>query len=246
MKIGRRPVLLITTLFVLGSMVWQAEFNGAAQWYLSCALNGVGTSAYQAVIQLSIFDMFFVHQRSTSLSFYLFGQQLGSMWVSAQSCPDDGFTHWPAPSLGLITGGAIADTRGWRWSGWVAAIIEAGTFLLILGGFEETMFPRFLFDKRDELPITEHGVVVNDMGKPANEEDGKKGLAPTHTAASERVGEVHPGYEKRTLMQKLRPWDYQPEDKTTYWQYFKRPFFLFAFPNVVLVSYAAVLRPTNC
>jgi hypothetical protein len=103
------------------------------------------------------------------------------------------------------------------------------------------MFPRFLFDKRDELPITEHGVVVNDMGKPANEEDGKKGLAPSHTAASERVGEVHPGYEKRTLMQKLRPWDYQPEDKTTYWQYFKRPFFLFAFPNVVLVSYAAVL-----
>jgi hypothetical protein len=79
MKIGRRPVLLITTLFVLGSMVWQAEFNGAAQWYLSCALNGVGTSAYQAVIQLSIFDMFFVHQRSSSLSFYLFGQQLGSM-----------------------------------------------------------------------------------------------------------------------------------------------------------------------
>lgn len=103
MKIGRRPVLLITTLFVLGidsrhitqndngdtaltcgphsagSMVWQAVFNGAAEWYLSCALNGVGTSAYQAVIQLSIFDMFFVHQRSTSLSFYLFGQQLGSM-----------------------------------------------------------------------------------------------------------------------------------------------------------------------
>jgi hypothetical protein len=103
MKVGRRPVLLITTLFVLGmklryrtqrdieyavltrdlrpsgSMVWQAVFNGAAEWYLSCALNGVGTSAYQAVIQLSIFDMFFVHQRSTSLSFYLFGQQLGSM-----------------------------------------------------------------------------------------------------------------------------------------------------------------------
>lgn len=79
MKIGRRPVVLITTLFVFGSMVWQAEFNGAAQYYLSCVLNGVGTSAYQAVIQLSIFDTFYVHQRSTSLSLYLFGQQLGSM-----------------------------------------------------------------------------------------------------------------------------------------------------------------------
>jgi hypothetical protein len=107
------------------------------------------------------------------------------------------------------------------------------------------MVPRFLFDKRDELRTPEHGAVVDDMAKPADEEDGKKGLAPTHTAASERAGEVHPGYEKRTLMQKLRPWDYQPEDKTTYWQYFKRPFFLFAFPNVVLVSQARIAQPND-
>ncbi|KAL1586898.1 hypothetical protein WHR41_04094 [Cladosporium halotolerans] len=219
MKGGRRPVLLITTLFVLGSMVWQAEFNGAAQWYLSCALNGVGTSAYQAVIQLSIFDMFFVHQRSTSLSFYLFGQQLGSI-------------------LGLITGGAIADTRGWRWSGWIAAIIEAGTFLLILAGFEETMFPRFLFDQRDELPRTEHGAVMDDHSQDTVEDDGKKGLEPSQSssAVSERAGEVLPGYERRTMLQRLKLWNYQPEDKTTYWEYFRRPSFLFAFPNVVLAG----------
>lgn len=74
--------MLTQVLRPAGSTVWQAVFNGVAEWYLSCALNGVGTSAYQAVIQLSIFDMFFVHQRSTSLSFYLFGQQLGSMYVS--------------------------------------------------------------------------------------------------------------------------------------------------------------------
>jgi MFS family permease len=125
-------------------------------------------------------------------------------------------------SLGLITGGAIADTRGWRWSGWVAAIIEAGTFLLILGGFEETMFPRFLFDKPEEVSTDGHGAVVEDMAKPADEEIGKKGLAPTHTAASERVGDVLPGYEERTALQKLHLWSYQPEDNTTYWQYFKR------------------------
>ena len=103
------------------------------------------------------------------------------------------------------------------------------------------MFPRFLFDKRDELPITEHEEVLGDISKPTDEEDGKKGLAPTHTAASERAGEILPGYEERTYLQKLRLWDYQPEDKTTYWQYFKRPFFLFAFPNVVLVSRCAIL-----
>lgn len=102
------------------------------------------------------------------------------------------------------------------------------------------MFPRFLFDKPEELPNTAHGAVVDDMAKPTDEEDGKKALAPTHTAASERAGEVLSGYEKRTMMQRLRLWSYQPEDKTTYWQYFMRPFFLFAFPNVVLVSHVGV------
>lgn len=81
---------------------------------------------------------------------------------------------------------------------------------------------------------------MDDMNRPADEEDGKKGVEPTHTAASERAGEVLLGYEERTILQKLRLWDYQPEDKTTYWQYFKRPFFLFAFPNVVLVGGSAL------
>lgn len=98
------------------------------------------------------------------------------------------------------------------------------------------MFPRFLFDKPEVLPATEHGGIVDDMSKPVDEEESKKVLAPIQTAASERVGEALPGYEKRTVAQRLQLWSYQPEDKTTYWQYFKRPFFLFAFPNVVLVS----------
>jgi hypothetical protein len=103
------------------------------------------------------------------------------------------------------------------------------------------MFPRFLFDKRDELSNTEHGEVVDATSKPTDEEGGMKGLAPTHTAAYERAGEVLLGYKERTFLQKLKLWDYQPEDKTTYWQYFKRPFFLFAFPNVVLVGCTASL-----
>ena len=98
------------------------------------------------------------------------------------------------------------------------------------------MFPRFLFDKRDEPTNTEHGAVTGNTSKVTDEEVGKKGLEPTQTTASERVGQVLHGYEERTLLQRLSLWSYQPEDKTTYWQYFKRPFFLFAFPNVVLVS----------
>jgi hypothetical protein len=34
--------------------VWLGEFNGTGQWMASMILNGLGTSAYQAVIQLSV------------------------------------------------------------------------------------------------------------------------------------------------------------------------------------------------
>lgn len=62
-KVGRRPVFLFTTLICCLAGVWQGRVNGTAQWFLSNILNGVGTSAYQAVIQLSVFDMFFAHER---------------------------------------------------------------------------------------------------------------------------------------------------------------------------------------
>jgi MFS family permease len=79
MKIGRRPVFLITTVLSLCAGVWLGKFHGTGQWFGAQILNGLGTSAYQAVIQLSVFDMFFSHERGRMLSVYLFGQQLGSM-----------------------------------------------------------------------------------------------------------------------------------------------------------------------
>lgn len=68
MKIGRRPVFLTTTLICLAAAIWTELFHGLAQWMLAMILNGVGTSACQAVIQLSVFDLFFVHQRGRALS----------------------------------------------------------------------------------------------------------------------------------------------------------------------------------
>jgi MFS family permease len=79
MKIGRRPVFLVTTILCLCAGVWLGEFQGTGQWFGAMILNGLGTSAYQAVIQLSVFDVFFAHERGRMSSVYLFGQQLGSM-----------------------------------------------------------------------------------------------------------------------------------------------------------------------
>ncbi|KAH7062595.1 major facilitator superfamily domain-containing protein [Macrophomina phaseolina] len=219
MKLGRRPVLLLTTLICTSSAIWQGRFTGTAQWMLANVLNGVGTSAYQAVIQLCVFDMFFVHERGRGLAYYLFGQQLGSI-------------------LGLITGGSIADGIGWRWSQYIVAIIDAGVFALLLLSFEETMFPRYLFQSR--RPSAD--AVVAEPVEGSAQELGRSSVdrkGPQKSAAADdaEAGESFPDIPKRTAVQRLKLWTYYPQDATTWYQYFRRPFFLFAFPNVVIPGF---------
>jgi len=38
-------------------------------------------------------------------------------------------------------------------------------------------------------------------------------------------------------VERLKLWSFSPEDSTTYWQYFRRPFFLLSFPNVIIAGF---------
>lgn len=214
MKFGRRPVFILTTIICMCAGVWLGKFQGTAQWMLAMVLNGVGTSAYQAVIQLSIFDTFFTHERGRMLSFYLFGQQLGSI-------------------LGLITGGSIADNLSWRWSQYIVAIIDAGVLVLFIFSFEETLFPRFLFDRiTGVLPATES----HRADKTRSLSLDRKGSNGAVSVEEENLP-AQRDLPRRTYMQKLKPFVYFPEDRTTYMQYFCRPFTLLLFPNVVIAGF---------
>jgi MFS family permease len=177
-----------------------------------------------------ICSRFFVHERGRGLSYYLFGQQLGSI-------------------IGLITGGSMADTIGWRWSQYIVAIIEGVVFVLMLFTFEETLFPRFLFSGRSAgaegaVKIVESpsaGTQPHDMPDVKGGLEDDKVPMPTESdpcEADPEVGEVLVSdFPKRSWAQKLRLWTLYPQDRTSYWTYFFRPFFLFSFPNVVIAGF---------
>jgi hypothetical protein len=103
------------------------------------------------------------------------------------------------------------------------AIIDAGVLVLLLLSFEETLFPRFLFT--NTLPISTI---------PSDNKDIKAGQGTQMTTSSS--GSSLDEFPKRTLLQRLKPWVYYRQDHTTYWNYFRRPFFLLTFPNVIIVS----------
>lgn len=142
-------------------------------------------------------------------------------------------------SLGLISGGSIADTVGWRWSQYIVAIIDGVVFLLLFFSFEETMFPRFLFSSStiDAVPRyqdTEKDLAADPAKDPAKSSADIDLRTPSHVSADQSLIQRFP---KRSYLQKLKPWVHYPENKTGFWQYFRRPFFLWGFPNIVIVRH---------
>ncbi|KAI9733656.1 MAG: hypothetical protein M1834_003258 [Cirrosporium novae-zelandiae] len=176
--------------------------------------------------------MFFVHDRGRMLSVYISGQQLGAI-------------------LGLITGGKIADTVGWRWGEYIVAIIGAVVLLLFIFSFEETLFPRFLFSS--EVPVI-IGRTSQDSDESTRElHNGKtaKGgdIASTAPLGNENDSSNAPQaqpdsywtssdkFPKRSYAELLKLWTYYPQNRTTFWQYFRRPFLLATFPNIIIAGF---------
>ncbi|OJI85423.1 hypothetical protein ASPTUDRAFT_118102 [Aspergillus tubingensis CBS 134.48] len=221
MKIGRRFCFLATLLLCIGSSIWMGAFHTAGEWYGCNIVNGLGTSAYEAVIQLAVFDLFFDHQRGRMLGFYIFAQQLGSI-------------------IGLVSGGYIADGPGWRWAQWVVSIGEGILIIIFFFTYEETLFPRFLFNPAQSLPTAE-AKLKNPIDATETASLDKKDPATVDNASVNEgsASDTIPApseFPKRTFKEKLRLWVYYPQDKTTYWSYFKRPFFLLAFPNIIIAG----------
>ena len=54
MRYGRKIVYILSLLFVLGSGIWGGFYQGVAQYYIMMLVNGIGTAAYQALIQLTV------------------------------------------------------------------------------------------------------------------------------------------------------------------------------------------------
>jgi MFS family permease len=228
MKIGRRFCFLVPLILCIGLSSWIGSFHTAGEWLGSNMINGLGTSAYEAVIQLVVFDLFFDHQRGRMLGVYIFAQQLGSI-------------------IGLVSGGYVADGPGWRWVQWIVAIVEAALLLIFFFTFEDTLFPRFLFSQT--LPLNESKPHIQALPPPEVEDSNqeqmnsrqkRRSVALNDTNGSNDSsgagGSIQLDFPKRTFVQKLKPWVYYPQDFTSYWTYFKRPFFLLTFPNVLLVS----------
>ncbi|KAL4994930.1 major facilitator superfamily domain-containing protein [Aspergillus recurvatus] len=120
-KYGRRSTYILSSAVQLATAIWQAKMNTTAELLAINAINGFAGAVSEALVQMTIVDIFFVHQRATANSFYNFMVNTGAY-------------------LAPVAAGYCATAQGWRWVWWWTSIMLAINTLLFLLAFEETKY----------------------------------------------------------------------------------------------------------
>ncbi|KAI1842636.1 hypothetical protein JX265_012629 [Neoarthrinium moseri] len=120
---GRRGVYLTSMLLTVPMMVWTAYSSTASEWFAHRILIGVICSPIESLPEVTVFDVFFAHNRGTYMGLYV-------------------FVLFGSNFLAPLVAGWFNDAYGWRWTMLLGAIIPAVCFFIMLMFMEETMYFR--------------------------------------------------------------------------------------------------------
>jgi MFS family permease len=97
--------------------------KNVGDFYGAHVLVGFGAAPFEALVAISIADVWFAHERGSKLGTYVFGLAFGSF-------------------IGPLCAGFMAVNQGWRWIYWWGAILSGALFILFFFTFEESRFIR--------------------------------------------------------------------------------------------------------
>lgn len=121
LKFGRRPLYLFSLVFQFGISIWSAKMHSVADLMLVNILQCLFGSLAEVIVQMTIADVFFVHQRGRMNAIYVW------VWLLASY-------------LGSLIAGFVAQGQGWRWIWWWNVIVFGCSIFVFGFGYEETKF----------------------------------------------------------------------------------------------------------
>lgn len=120
---GRKITYLICIILGLGGAIWFGRAKTSSDSIWSQLFVGASEGCAEATVQLSISDMYFSHQLSTTLTFYILSTSVGTY-------------------LGPLIAGFIVEYADYHWVGYTAAIISFILILVLIFTQYETSFDR--------------------------------------------------------------------------------------------------------
>lgn len=136
--------------------------KNVGDFYGAHVLLGLGAAPFEALVAVSISDVWFAHERGSKLGTYVFGLAFGSF-------------------IGPLCSGYMAVNQGWRWIYWWGAILSGALLTLFFFTFEESHFNRKAEDvegqngdaraERSEPTNWEEVADIKNAGKHISSED---------------------------------------------------------------------------
>lgn len=120
-KYGRRPIYILSLVLQVGACIWLALTKTTVDLLLGNTLAGLGGAVCETIVQVTISDVFFVHQHALMTAYYMLFTTIGS-------------------SLGPVAAGYVIDSQGWRWMWWWCVILMAANLILVIFAFEESKY----------------------------------------------------------------------------------------------------------
>ncbi|KAI3395990.1 hypothetical protein diail_560 [Diaporthe ilicicola] len=121
--IGRRPVYIIAICIMFATSVWGAAVTDYSSFLASRIVGGIGMAPYEILVQCTIGDLYFVHERATRIAVWNLFLLTGI-------------------SGGALIAGYIIELDGYRWTFGVCAIFFGILMIGVVFFVPETAYRR--------------------------------------------------------------------------------------------------------
>ncbi|KAL3482218.1 MFS general substrate transporter [Aspergillus californicus] len=240
LKFGRRPLYLFSTVVQLGMTIWFAKTQTVVDLMISNILQCFFASLAESIVQMTIADVFFVHQRGRMNTLYVW------VWL---------FTTY----LGPLIAGFVAKGQGWRWVWWWNVIIFGISIFVVAFGYEETKYcppatavafnPSGTEDRRSSKSGTPQFNNETDFQGQADEDKQPQSKAADFgsitvigsTAAYITSVTINPNIKQKTYWERLAIFTITPSSgkNDSFFRHMYQPLFLLA--TIPAIAYTALV-----
>ena len=228
LRIGRRPVYIVTNLIMLATAIWQAKMYTVGDMYGTNLVMGVAGCVNEALFQVTVADLFFVHQRGTINGIYLAIVIIGNY-------------------LGPVAAGYVAvSSQGWRWVFWWCTIFLAILSVVMIFFLEETKYTPPVLQGREIANSTkedEHDLTKVSSTNKTPQHTGSISVEASEAALHNerrRLVEIDNSIQMHPYKKRLAFWTLDKQataEKRSFWIHIYQPFHILAtFPAVMFTA----------
>ncbi|KIW10970.1 hypothetical protein PV08_10269 [Exophiala spinifera] len=225
LRFGRRPIYLLTALVMLAAAIWQAKMQTIGDMIGANAISGFAGAVNEAIFQVTVADLFFVHQRATMNAIYLSLVTVGNY-------------------LGPVAAGYVAVNQSWRWVFWYCTIFMAVVTVFMIFFLEESKYiPRI--EEGHEVGSATDQEQAQDLAKVSSvskQRLGSVSIDATEAANNERrrMVEIDTSIPMDSYLKRHRLWSTEKAITTgnrSHWTHFFQPFqMMYTFPAVAFCA----------